>query len=312
MEEDFHKSKKIEQQQLRLLMKKNDNPALMRFILMYTLFIGISVSIVLSWAGPFWLILLTLIAFGILCCSIFACEHETVHNTAFKSTNLNLIAARLVGIAHLYPSTAFKELHFTHHRYTHVPGMDPEISFAKKPLPPVIKYIPSYLIWLTGIPMLIFKIFMLITGAFGMPEFIRKIFFSFVRPEVRLKLMIESFYIMLIYGTLMYLALFVNPGFWGIFIGQVVGHCILASYLTPEHNGLPHEGNIFNRTRSMKTTKLVKLLMWNMTYHAEHHAYPSIPFHALPKLHELIKDEISHKDESYPGFHLKVIKREIV
>ena len=292
-------------------MQKSDNPALLRFVVMYLMFLGTSACVVIFWFAPIWQMILSQFAFGIVCCSTFACEHETIHNTAFSSKQLNQIAARLVGIAHLYASTAFRELHFTHHRYTHQPGMDPEISFANKPLPSVIRNIPSYLAWLSGLPLLIFKIFMLVIGAFGMPEFFRKNFFSFIRPEVRLKLAVESWYILLIYGSLAFLASYVNSGFWGIFVGQVVGHCILTTYLIAEHNGLPYEGNIFDKTRSMKTNKFVKILMWNMPYHAEHHAYPAIPFHALPELHELIKEEISHKDESYPDFHLKVIKREI-
>lgn len=294
-----------------MLMQKNDNPAILRFVVMYVLFLGTGACVVLFWSGPIWQVLLSQFAFGIMCCSTFACEHETIHNTAFKSKQLNQIAARLVGIAHIYASTAFRELHFTHHRYTHRPGMDPEISFANKPLPSVIRNIPSYLAWISGLPLLIFKVLMLLWGALGMPEFVRKNFFSFIRPEVRLKLAIESWYILLIYGTIVFLASNVHAGFWGLLVGQVVGHCILTTYLVAEHNGLPYEGDIFNKTRSMKTNKFVKVLMWNMPYHAEHHAYPAIPFHALPKLHDLIIDEITHKDESYPDFHIKVIKREI-
>ncbi len=62
----------------------------------------------------------------------------------------------------------------------------------------------------------------------------------------------------------------------------------------------------------MKAPKLIKLLMWNMPYHAEHHAYPSVPFHALPSLHEEIKEEVKHKDESHPVFHAKTIKRFVI
>lgn len=311
MEEYFHQSKTLAKDQLKTLMQKNDHPATVRFICMYLLFLGTSVWLVLSWHSPLWQMIIAQISFGIICCSTFACLHETAHNTAFKSRLLNDLAARLACIAHLYPATAFRELHFTHHRYTHVPGMDPEISLGNKPLPSVISALPSYMGWLTGLPLLIFKILMLIFGAFGMPEFIRTKLFPFIRPEVRLKLALESSYILLIYVALIAAAVFINPGFWALLIGQVVGHCILASYLTPEHNGLPHEGDIFNRTRSMRTNKLVKLLMWNMPYHAEHHAYPAIPFHALPQLHEMIKEEIHNKSDGYPGFHLKVIKREI-
>ncbi len=86
-----------------------------------------------------------------------------------------------------------------------------------------------------------------------------------------------------------------------------MGHCLLASYLSPEHNGLPHQGNILEKTRSIKANKFVKLLMWNMTYHAEHHAYPAVPFHALPQLHEEIKEEISNK-EGHLEFNIKFLK----
>jgi fatty acid desaturase len=30
--------------------------------------------------------------------------------------------------------------------------------------------------------------------------------------------------------------------------------------------------------------------MWNMPFHAEHHLYVSIPFHALPHVHEQLKE----------------------
>ena len=59
----------------------------------------------------------------------------------------------------------------------------------------------------------------------------------------------------------------------------------------------------------MQTSKWVKYLMWNMPYHAEHHAYPAVPFHALPDLHREIKDELVHHQEDHRRFHLGVIKR---
>jgi fatty acid desaturase len=41
------------------------------------------------------------------------------------------------------------------------------------------------------------------------------------------------------------------------------------------------------------------LLMWNMPYHAEHHLYPSIPFHQLPALHVKIRGHLKHLASSY-------------
>jgi fatty acid desaturase len=312
MEENYHTSKTVSKEQLKTLMQRNNQPAVVRFVIMYLSFLATAAWAVMSWGGPLWNILLSQFVFGLFCCSFFACEHETAHKTAFKSKRLNDIAGRLVGIVHLYSLTAFRELHFTHHRHTHVPGLDPEISFGNRPMPSMVKTLPSYFSWLTGIPILSFKILMLIFGAVGMPEFARKNLFPFVRQEVRFRLAIESIYILFFQCILLYLTKYVYIGFIALFIGQLVGHGLLATYTVTEHNGLPYEGNILNRTRSMRTSNAVKILMWNMPYHAEHHAYPSIPFHALPKLHELIKDEITHRHETYPKFHVKVLKREIL
>ena len=44
--------------------------------------------------------------------------------------------------------------------------------------------------------------------------------------------------------------------------------------------------------------------MWNMPYHAEHHAFPAVPFHSLPALNKVLKSEIKHKDESLVDFHI--------
>ncbi len=36
----------------------------------------------------------------------------------------------------------------------------------------------------------------------------------------------------------------------------------------------------------------------NMEYHVEHHMYPMVPYHALPKLNAIIKDDLP---EPYKG-----------
>jgi fatty acid desaturase len=42
----------------------------------------------------------------------------------------------------------------------------------------------------------------------------------------------------------------------------------------------------------MLTSSAVRLLMWNMPYHAEHHLYPSIPFHRLADAHGLLQGKL--------------------
>ena len=311
MNEHFHTTPKIPKPRMRELIQKSNHPALDRFIAMYLLWIGTGYWAIYAWDKTWWELILSQLAFGLMCCSTFAALHETGHNTAFKNMFLNKIGAVLAGIAHVYPSATFRELHFTHHRYTHIPGKDPEISLGHRPIPSVISRLPMYLVWVTGIPLLAFKFGMLVMGAFGMPGFARKSIYPFVRPEMRLKIALESWLVLSFYLVILYCALFIYAGFWAVLVGQVTGHCLLATYVTPEHNGLPHEGTIFDKTRSMQTSKLVKLLMWNMPYHAEHHAYPAVPFHALPDLSKDLKEEITNGDLGYPGFHARVFSGKI-
>ena len=311
MDEHFHQSKKLSKEKLIVLMQKNNHPALLHFLVMFILFLAAGVWAVIAWNNTWWELLLSQLFFGVMCCSTFASLHETAHGTAFKSKSLNNIAAILVGIAHIYPATAFRELHFMHHRHTHIPGLDPEISLGTKPAPSVIGSLPFYLSWLSGFPLLSFKIFMLLMGALGMPNVIRKLYFPFVHEKVRWKLALDSWVVLSVHLIFLYLAIFVNSSLWALFLGQVVGHCILAFYLTPEHNGLPHDGDILNKTRSFSVNHFVRILMWNMPYHAEHHAYPAVPFHALPKLHEEIIGELKHKDQKHAEFHFKVLTGKI-
>jgi fatty acid desaturase len=308
MDASFYTSEKVSKETLQVLMQRSNFPALTQFLTMLALILVTAVWAVLAWNGAWWNLALSQIGFGVMVCSTFACLHETAHGTAFESRRLNRFAAFLTGLFHLYPSSLFRELHFAHHRHTHIPGLDPEISLGNRPAPSVISNLPMYLGWLSGLPLLLFKAGMLIAGAIGMPEVLRANLYPFVRTDMRRTIALESIVVLSFQLGLLLLAIYVYPGFWAIFTGQIVGHCLLAAYLTPEHNGLPHDGNILEKTRSMDTSGLIKLLMWNMPYHAEHHAFPAVPFHALPNVRQRIQDELKHRTDGYSKFHLQVLK----
>ena len=213
MTEHFHRSKSISKEKLKSLIERKDHPAILRFSTLYLLFVLASIWVILSWDGVWWNWLLSQLGFGLLCCSMFAVEHETVHGTAFKTKRGNQIAASLAGLAHLYPSSIFRELHFMHHRHTHIPGLDPEISLGNQPGPAILQNPPIYLVWLTGFPLLSFKIMMLIFGALGMPEFARSKLYPFINPKRRRMIAMESILVLGFTAMLIGLALFVHAGF---------------------------------------------------------------------------------------------------
>jgi fatty acid desaturase len=44
-----------------------------------------------------------------------------------------------------------------------------------------------------------------------------------------------------------------------------------------------------------------------MPYHAEHHAYPALPFHALPAAHELLKERIAVQADGYVEVNREIL-----
>ena len=62
---------------------------------------------------------------------------------------------------------------------------------------------------------------------------------------------------------------------------------------------------MLENSRTTTTNAIVRWLAWNMPYHAEHHAYPTVPFYRLPALHLLAKPYLKETEQGYVRFHAK-------
>ena len=85
-----------------------------------------------------------------------------------------------------------------------------------------------------------------------------------------------------------------------------VGQPVLRFVLLAEHTGCPNTDNPLANTRTTLTVRPLRLLMWNMPYHAEHHLYPSIPFHALSLAHQRLKVHFAHVEPGYVRVHQSI------
>jgi fatty acid desaturase len=72
-----------------------------------------------------------------------------------------------------------------------------------------------------------------------------------------------------------------------------------------EHVGRPTLLNLLQNTRSTQVAWGWRFIAWNMNYHCEHHLAPTMPYHALPKLHRLVRDHIPLAP-SYPAAHREI------
>jgi fatty acid desaturase len=79
----------------------------------------------------------------------------------------------------------------------------------------------------------------------------------------------------------------------------LVGQVFLRPYLLAEHTACASTRDCLENTRTTRTARLVQFFAWNMPYHAEHHAYPAVPFHALPRLHGHVEARLANLEPGY-------------
>jgi len=240
-----------------------------------------------------------LVVYGASLATMFAALHECVHRTAFASRKLNDSVAWVAGLLSFYNSTFYRYYHKWHHRYTQIPGKDPELEDPKP------RNWRQYLRELSGIPWWFGKLrgyWRLATGQLQGCPYIPESAQGEVIRSVRWQLAVYGLGIAISLGTgwPWFLVLWLLP--------LAVGQPILRFILLAEHTGCSQDENPLTNTRTTLTVWPVRLLMWNMPYHAEHHLYPSLPFHALAKAHGYLRPHLGQVELGYLGMHGRLIK----
>ena len=245
---------------------------------------------------PFWPLLM--LPQGILIVFLFTLLHKSAHRTPFRTQWLNDTVARVCSFAIMLPTDWFRYFHFAHHRFTQDPENDPELTFPK---PETLR---EYIVHLSGIPVWWGHIKTLAINASGRcnDAFVPAKGRSKVRTEARA--MIAGYAVMIALSIYFQTAVLVYA--W--ILPAILGQPFLRLYLLAEHGRCPFVANMLENSRTTTTTWLVRKLAWNMPYHAEHHAYPGVPFYRLPEFHALIEAHLKETETGYIRFHAKYIE----
>jgi len=91
------------------------------------------------------------------------------------------------------------------------------------------------------------------------------------------------------------------------FLPSVLAMPLMRAYLVAEHTLCGRDQNFLTNTRTTLTNPVMRLLTWQMSYHAEHHAYPAVPFHALAKVNALMPPHVTAR--GYLALHRELILR---
>jgi fatty acid desaturase len=95
------------------------------------------------------------------------------------------------------------------------------------------------------------------------------------------------------------LALGTDALLWYWLLPLALGLPFLRLYLITEHTGCSEDDDGLTNTRTTISTWPVRFLMWNLPYHAEHHLFPSIPFHRLPAAHARMRARLGFLARGY-------------
>jgi fatty acid desaturase len=227
---------------------------------------------------------------GIVLIFLFTLEHECTHRTPFAHPGLNDWVGRACGFVLILPFEWFRYFHLAHHRWTNLPGQDPELEGGK----PETRR--AWLWHVSGLPYWSAEARLMLALSMGRGDapYLPSPALPRIRAEARLML--------LGYGLVL-ASLFLTPAlFWLWLLPVLLGQPFLRLYLLAEHGDCPKVANMFENTRTTFTAALVRFLAWNMPYHVEHHVYPAVPFHRLPELHQMMKAELKVTAKGYAAF----------
>ena len=284
---------RLSHEERRAITAKADRPGLLRLAAHGGLIVALAMAIAFSL--PFWPLLL--LPLGVMIVFLFTLEHEAIHDTAFATPWLNRAAALVAGFLLLLPPVWFRYFHFAHHRHTHNPDNDPELMSPKP------ETLWQYVKYLSGIPYWTGMLRVLLTNATGRARD------SYVPDKGRAKVTAEARAMLAAYAALLAGSIAAGSALllWIWMVPALLGQPFLRAYLLAEHTRCPHVANMLENTRTTFTTSLVRFFAWNMPYHAEHHSYPAVPFHLLPRFHDIVAAHLRSTERGYVRFHRGLI-----
>lgn len=269
---------------LRALLERRDGPALRDTLLWFGLLGLTGWGTVVLW-GTWWLVPVYGLYAVLYATASDSRWHECGHGTAFRTDWLNNVVYELASFMVMRESVVWRWSHTRHHSDTVIVGRDPEIQVSRPPdLKAHVASIFAIGVYRGYFPGLIRHVM----GRVSAEErtFIPESEFGRIFRHARL--------ILAVYAATIAAAVVLRS--WAPIFLIVLPH-FFGTWLMIVHNTTQHAGlaeNVLDHRLNCRTVYMnpfSRFVYWNMNYHLEHHMFPLVPYHALPRLHALIKDD---------------------
>jgi len=275
---------KLERAIVQKHLRQRDLPGLV-FFFTWLLFLA-GTTWLLSAAWGTWWVLPALVLQGAILSFSYAASHEGAHGTAFRSRWLNETVFYLTSFVFGEEPMLRRYAHGRHHVATWYPGFDSQMPYAN-PM--------THRRWL--------RESLALLGPFaGIGQMVRHATRGLNAEELdyipasRVKQLVIGSRLFLLGYLAIVAASAAMHSFFPIvafFGGRLAGGWVPQLFINSQHMCMS-EAVADHRycTRSLACILPVRVLYWNMNYHIEHHLYPGVPFHALPAISKLVKDEL--------------------
>jgi fatty acid desaturase len=276
---------------MKELMQRSDAPALRNTLLWLALLGGSLAGGVYFW-GSWWCVPFFFVYGTLYGSSSDARWHEMGHGTAFKTQWKNSIVYHVASFMIMRNPTAWRWSHARHHTDTIIVGRDVEIALMRPPA--LLKWLLNFF----GIVDGYLSLMVLLRQALGIlsadeqsyipkDEQPKAIFVARIHTMIYAAAIAAALY----FASLLPLMIIGLPRFYGAWHNVMVG---LLQHGGLADNVLDHRLN----SRTVYMNPVSRFIYMNMNYHVEHHMFPMVPFHALPRLHELIKHDLPKANPS--------------
>lgn len=281
----------IDRARLRPLAERSDRAGLLRLAGHGGTLAGTGALVLLT-AGEPLLLVPAMALHGAVLVFLFAPLHECIHRTAFRSRRLNDWVAFACGLPLLLPRDYFRAFHFAHHRHTQDRERDPELAGGGRP-----STRPAFLLHLSGLPYWAWQARTLARHALG------RVDAPYIDVGARRRVIAEARLAIGLYLGLAALSAGVaSPLLLLLWVGPaLLGQPWLRAFLAAEHMLCPLVPEMTRNTRTTLAASLTRYYSWNMSFHAEHHLAPALPFHALPAAHAALGRALAVVAPGYPS-----------
>jgi fatty acid desaturase len=276
---------KISRSRMKELMQRRDGPAIRDTLIWFAALILSGTLGYLTW-GMWWAVPCFFV-YGVLYASASGPRwHEAGHRTAFKTMWMNDVLYEIGSFMFFFESVPWRWSQTRHHTDTIIVGRDPEIPAAR---PPDLLGVALDIFNIKRVPKEFAKMVLHCFGRLTAAEE------TYIPDAERHKVYRNARIYVPIYATVIAWAIAIRSVLPLMYVGlpSFYGSWLMTLFSLTQHGGLA-EDVLDHRlnTRTVYMNPIFRFIYWQMNYHVEHHMFPTVPYHALSKLHQEVKADM--------------------